>query len=189
GASSFVLGQSGAHVIGIEGRADSVRRAEYVRDQLGFKNVEFYVGNVMNRYLWHSVDAVFAAGILYHLDRPFQFLDLIGEFSRQGVFFCTHCAPENQEQFDRSNANVKKVLKNDLHAELFHDQLIEVMTYKEPADVQEIQENGKRRHPRSSVGTNISVWLTQEGLVKAMTTLDYRYHQKIQGNLETMRFR
>ncbi|MEO1174723.1 MAG: methyltransferase domain-containing protein, partial [Myxococcota bacterium] len=93
GSSTFLLAESGARVLGIEGRGDAVKRARVIRDALSFDHVDFLCGDVLDRSLWQEVDAVYAAGILYHLSEPFEFLELVNEYCRDYVYICTHFAP------------------------------------------------------------------------------------------------
>ncbi|MDK2970665.1 MAG: hypothetical protein PWP23_420 [Candidatus Sumerlaeota bacterium] len=93
-AIEFAL--KGAQVVGIEGRDVHVERANFVRQEMGLQNVEFYVDDVRNlsRAKHGTFDVVICAGILYHLEAPdlFEFLESIGEVCSRLAFFETHIA-------------------------------------------------------------------------------------------------
>src|SRR5262245_5624357 len=47
GTSTTAIARTGARVIGIEGRPQVVARAQYLRDRLGYSNMEFRTGSVL----------------------------------------------------------------------------------------------------------------------------------------------
>jgi 2-polyprenyl-3-methyl-5-hydroxy-6-metoxy-1,4-benzoquinol methylase len=81
-------------VLGIECRAESVARCELARDLMQLPDVRFVLGDVTTE-LAASVDTydiVFAAGILYHLDRPDEMLRAMRAKCTGFVLLDTHVA-------------------------------------------------------------------------------------------------
>ncbi len=78
GAQTFLLSrQPGVRrVLAIEGREANLRKARFVQELLGVKNVEFVQGNLEEVDLarYGKFDAVFCCGLLYHLPKPWEFL-------------------------------------------------------------------------------------------------------------------
>lgn len=78
GLYAIELAQHGAQVLGIEGRAANVAKAEFARQAWGLDTLRFVEDDVRNftaeRY--GRFDVVLCSGILYHLDAPdvFHFL-------------------------------------------------------------------------------------------------------------------
>jgi trans-aconitate methyltransferase len=175
GTSSFLLGQTGARILGIEGREDAVQRAEFVKRTLRFDHVEFRVGNVMEFSLWEEADAIYAAGILYHLEDPFGLLDALETHAKQAVYFCTHCAPANTTE---QKQPISQRLQESPVKTSFRGKPMNVAHFEEPDDIREVQESF-RRHPRSGLGNTVSVWLTQASLVQAMGAIGFRHHRRL----------
>jgi hypothetical protein len=92
-----------AKIIAIEGRADSVRRAQWVQQMLGIRNISVVQGNLetIDLHQYGPVDLVFCSGILYHLPRPWELLAQIGLVSRN-LFLSTHYSED-----DRADENVE----------------------------------------------------------------------------------
>ena len=81
-------------VLGLEVRDDNVARARLVAELLGRGNIEFAVEDLehvdLSRY--GRFDAVFCAGLLYHLVVPWRLLSEIGTVSDR-LFLDTHYWP------------------------------------------------------------------------------------------------
>jgi SAM-dependent methyltransferase len=78
-------------VVGLEGRPENVERAHLVAELLGRGNVEFAVENLetVDLAAYGRFDAVFCAGLLYHLERPWHLLEEIGRVTDR-LFLDTH---------------------------------------------------------------------------------------------------
>lgn len=92
GGQTFELAKKpGVSVIGIEGREENLGRASFIRELLGFDNVQLVLGDLEKEELdWLGpFDAVFCSGTLYHLPRPWE---LIARLSRvtSNLFIWTH---------------------------------------------------------------------------------------------------
>jgi len=78
GAHSFILAQRPGvkRVVALEGREANLRKARFVQEQLGIRNVEFAQANLENADLgvFGKFDAVFCCGLLYHLPEPWKLL-------------------------------------------------------------------------------------------------------------------
>ena len=78
--------RAGDHTTGIEARTPNMAKCEHVADRLNLPNLRFTRADV--RDLNEPYDAVFACGILYHLDEPVIFLHRLGESPP-----CSSCKP------------------------------------------------------------------------------------------------
>lgn len=85
GAHSLQLAQPASveRLVGLEGRDDNIARAELVAELLGRGNTEFHLADVDTAALepYGRFDAVFCAGLLYHLTRPWRLLGEIAKVS------------------------------------------------------------------------------------------------------------
>ena len=82
-------------VLGIEGRAANLARAQVVREILQVGNIDFVQANLETIELaqFGRFDAIYCCGLLYHLPEPWR---LTAQFRgiADGVFLWTHCSTE-----------------------------------------------------------------------------------------------
>ena len=90
----------GAETIGIEGRAVSVTKCEFVKNDLGLTNATFYQDDVRNlrREKYGSFDIVICSGILYHLkaEDAVRFLQSVAEVCNGILLIDTFIALSSQ---------------------------------------------------------------------------------------------
>ncbi len=81
-------------VIGLEAREDNLRRARFVKRIFGADSIEFHQCNLesFEPRSWPTCDAVFCAGVLYHLPRPWEFVPKLATLCRSYLFLVTHYA-------------------------------------------------------------------------------------------------
>lgn len=185
GTSTVAMGRTGARVIGIEGRPEVVRRAEYLRDRLGYSNVEFRTGSVLDASLWEQVDAVFVSGLIHHLREPFQLIELIGQYCSEFAYFCTHLAPRTEAE--RAGSHFAAVLR-DAGSKEFRGRALPGIWFSEGRDVRERQAS-RRRHPRAGIGNAYSWWLAEDSLVEALRSVGFGAHTRLYGNSHRLRYR
>ena len=78
GAHSFLLAEHPGvkRVVAVEGRTANLRKARFVQERLGIRNVEFLQANLEHTEVapFGKFDAVFCCGLLYHLPAPWNLL-------------------------------------------------------------------------------------------------------------------
>lgn len=95
GTYSFAFADAGYDVLGIEGRPTNLEKALATAAQRTGPSPRFEQEDVWNLPAFGMFDVVFAAGILYHLDRPVEFLRLLGSVTTRLAIVQTHfAAPE-----------------------------------------------------------------------------------------------
>lgn len=94
GTYSFAFADAGYDVTGIEGRSSNIDKAKATATERRPPNPRFEQDDVRNVSRYGSFDAVFAAGILYHLDRPVEFLRLLGSVTRLLILQTHFAAPQ-----------------------------------------------------------------------------------------------
>ncbi|MGD9897303.1 MAG: class I SAM-dependent methyltransferase [Candidatus Methylacidiphilaceae bacterium] len=82
-------------VVGLEGRGDNFARANFVKRIFGCRKCEFHQTDLE---VWQPApgeryDAVFCAGLLYHLVRPWELIDKVASCQPRLLFLDTHYAP------------------------------------------------------------------------------------------------
>jgi hypothetical protein len=104
GALSFQLAQRpGIHVTAIDSRRENLDRARYVQNLLGAADVTFLQADLETTPLasFGVFDAVFCSGLLYHLSKPWEFLDGVRAAGRR-FFLWTHYAYGDEIRDDRN---------------------------------------------------------------------------------------
>lgn len=94
GGMTFQLAQRpGSRVVGLDARRANLARARFVQEILGVENVNFLEADLEQTPLssFGQFDAVFCSGLLYHLSRPWEFLDGLRAAS-PCIFLWTHYA-------------------------------------------------------------------------------------------------
>ena len=79
GAMTVELARRATEVVGLEGRPQSVERAEFLKGLFAAENASFRVADIEEEDLtsYGAFDAVFCCGLLYHLARPRAFVERV----------------------------------------------------------------------------------------------------------------
>ena len=98
GGFTLAFAERGAELaLGIEAREISVRRCELARDLLGLSSAEFVQADIKDELTTReSFDVVFAAGILYHVADPAQFLVTMRDACSGVALIDTHVARDDE---------------------------------------------------------------------------------------------
>lgn len=175
GSTTFEISQMGSTAYGVEGREDGIRRANVLKDILGFERTHFAVGNVNDPSAYREVDGIFNAGILYHLDDPVACLERCTENARLYVYLDTGHAPRNEEERAKSKFAPKFGKTYRIN---YKGLELDAVDFEEP-NIPERQADGTRRGPRSAIGNSNSVWLSHASVVALMAELGFPYHETV----------
>jgi SAM-dependent methyltransferase len=176
GYFSIECALQGAEVVGIDGKLLNVRKCEFVRSVLGVERATFVQGDAMNltRESHGRFDAVLALGLLYHLEHPYTFLANMAGLCDGFAVIDTHVALEDQPE----------TLKKDWRPELsemqtftFGGRQYEGRLYREfpPATARDT----KDLSPTTSLENELSVWLTEESLVRMLHDVGFSGTEKV----------
>jgi len=185
GMSTLAIARTGARVIGIEGRPAVVARAQYLRDRLGYINAEFRTGDVLDGSLWEGADAVFASGLIHHLQQPLRLMELVGQHCSDLAYFCTHFAPRNDAQ---RTASFFSSMLHEPEAVDFRGRPVRGIRFAEGGDSRE-QSGRRRRHPRAGIGNTYSWWPSEEGFIDAMGLVGFPVARRLAVNDHRLRYR
>ena len=94
GGFTVAFARAGFQALGIEVRAQNFDKCEYVAEKLGLPNLRFVQDDVRNIEKHGPFDAVFCMGLLYHLDRPTEFLHTLARSTNRVLLLETHYATE-----------------------------------------------------------------------------------------------
>jgi SAM-dependent methyltransferase len=90
GGYTAAFARAGYLTTGIEARPLNMAKCELVAEALGLGNMRFVQDDARNLSRYEPFDAVFCCGLLYHLDKPAEFLRMLGRQARQLLIVQSH---------------------------------------------------------------------------------------------------
>src|SRR4051812_4524704 len=131
--------------LGIEVRDENFANCQLVKEGLSLSNLHFVKDDVWNIAAYGNFDVIFCGGILYHLDRPKQFLELLARSTSKVVLINTHFSTSNPiEKFSLSDLDWNEGLPG--------------RWFAEPSDP----------NPWASWGNSRSFWIQREHLIQTI---------------------
>jgi hypothetical protein len=163
GGFSLALAQRGMNVVGIEARYKNLEKTELLHQHFGLSNLEFLRDDVKNftagRY--GTFDVVLALGILYHLDRPVEWLRQVSEATEAILIIDSHYAPSDEAgiaRLDPRIAQLGPLRRIDDNGTAFHGR--EFFEFGPEAD--------REAQLWASYSNGSSFWLTKESLLRSV---------------------
>ena len=91
-----MLKRGARHGIGIEGRAENLAKAEFIKERLGIANCEFRLADVLTEeYESDPHDVVLLLGIIYHVENPIGLIRKAAAAAKRYLFVETQlCRPD-----------------------------------------------------------------------------------------------
>jgi SAM-dependent methyltransferase len=93
GGYALEFARMGLDAFGIEVRQSNFENCLEVKRRCGLQNLDFAKDDVWNLPKYGPFDVIFCCGLLYHLDRPRDFIRVMGSQARDAVIINTHYAP------------------------------------------------------------------------------------------------
>jgi SAM-dependent methyltransferase len=90
GGYAVEFARLGFRALGIDVRESNIEACRYVQSKVALPNLEFVCDDVWNIPSYGTFDAVFCCGLLYHLDRPREFLDILSRVTKRVLILQTH---------------------------------------------------------------------------------------------------
>lgn len=90
GGYAVEFARAGYDTVDIEARQSNIDNCNAVADAVQLPNLKFIHDDVRNLAEYGEFDAVFCCGLLYHLDEPTAFLNLLGKLTRRLLIIQTH---------------------------------------------------------------------------------------------------
>lgn len=175
GYFSFECALHGADVVGVDAKEINLKKCEFVRSVLGVRNVAFRLDDAMNvtRERYGPVDVVLALGLLYHLEDPFTFLSRLAEVCERFLVLDTLVA---LEQGPQTITDWKPTLSG-MRDFRFGERSYSGRLYRE---YEEGADEVERAFSTTASHTNdVSVWLTEESLVRLLSDVGFEQLEKI----------
>ena len=98
GGYSVEFARMGFQVLGLEVRDSNMAACRYVKDMTRLPNLEFVQDNVWNVKAHGTFDAMFCCGLIYHLDQPRRFLELLASVTTKLLILQTHFSTEDRNR-------------------------------------------------------------------------------------------
>ena len=93
GGYALEFARMGYDALGIEVRQSNIDNCREVKRRAGLPNLDFVKDDVWNIAAHGPFNVIYCCGLLYHLDRPRAFINLMGEQAQDAVIVNTHYAP------------------------------------------------------------------------------------------------
>ncbi|HTN37564.1 MAG TPA: methyltransferase domain-containing protein [Arachidicoccus sp.] len=90
---------------GFEAREENVANCNYLKEDLKLSNLNFVKDDVRNLANYGEFDIVLCYGLLYHLNDPVNFLNLLGKTTKKLLLLNTHFAPARDVRYDLGPIN------------------------------------------------------------------------------------
>jgi len=94
GGYTVELARAGFDALGIEVRQSNFENCQRVKAETNLPNLTFACDDVLNLAKYGVFDVVFCCGLLYHLDEPRKFLNLMAQVCQRVIISDTHVADE-----------------------------------------------------------------------------------------------
>jgi SAM-dependent methyltransferase len=92
GGYAVEFARMGFQSLGLEVRSENFAACRHVQERVALPNLDFVQDDAWNIGKYGPFDAIFCCGLLYHLDRPRKFVELLARTSRRLVILQTHFA-------------------------------------------------------------------------------------------------
>jgi 2-polyprenyl-3-methyl-5-hydroxy-6-metoxy-1,4-benzoquinol methylase len=90
GGYTVEFARLGFQALGLDVREANIEACRYVQSRVNLPQLEFVRDDVWNIEAYGAFDATFCCGLLYHLDRPREFLDLLARVTKRVLILHTH---------------------------------------------------------------------------------------------------
>lgn len=137
-----------AEALGVEVRASNFANCMFVKGRVDLPNLRFVQDDVWNLEKYGTFDVIFCGGILYHLDGPKRFIELMARAVRKAVIINTHFA------------TVAPIDAHDL-SEMDENEGLPGRWFKEPPDPDD-------NSNWASWGNSRSFWIQREYLIQTL---------------------
>ena len=105
GGYALEFAKLGFDTVGIEAREDNLVNCNFLKEDAGLDNLNFVKDDVRNIGNYGDFDIVLCYGLLYHLNDPVAFLNLLGKHTTKLLLLNTHFAPIRDFRYELGPIN------------------------------------------------------------------------------------
>jgi hypothetical protein len=98
GGYAVEFARMGFQVLGVEVREANIAACNYVKANTNLPNLEFIKDDARNIAKYGVFDVVFCCGLLYHLDKPKEFLNTLSAVTTKLVILQTHFSTDTKNK-------------------------------------------------------------------------------------------
>jgi len=159
GGYSVEFARMGFDVVGIEIRDNNFAACNFVKSKTKLPNLKFEQNDAWNLPSYGKFDVVFCAGLLYHMDTPKQFLEMISSVTSRMIILQTHFATTDDKinKFDLSPLCEHEGLRGRWYTEFADDAVF----------------NAREEARWASWDNRRSFWIQREFLLQAIRNVDF----------------
>jgi hypothetical protein len=110
GGFAVEFARMGFQVLGIEVREANIAACNYVKANTNLPNLEFVKDDARNIAKYGLFDVVFCSGLLYHLDKPKEFLNTLSAVTTKLLILQTHFSTDTRNNNHRWFGVARKLL-------------------------------------------------------------------------------
>ena len=110
GGFAVEFARMGFQVLGIEVREANIAACNYVKANTNLPNLEFIKDDARNIAKYGRFDVVFCKGLLYHLDKPKEFLNTLSAVTAKLLILQTHFSTDTKNKEHRWSGIARKLL-------------------------------------------------------------------------------
>lgn len=110
GGYAVEFARMGIQVLGVDVRESNILACNHVKSKTDLPNLEFVRDDALNIANHGTFDIVFCSGLLYHLDKPKDFLETLSTATKKLVILQTHFSTSDLCVRSRLPKLVRKVL-------------------------------------------------------------------------------
>jgi len=111
GGYAVEFARMGFPVLGIEVRDSNIAACNYVKSKTNLPNLQFVKDDALNIGNYGLFDVTFCCGLLYHFDKPKDFLERVSAATSKLVILQTHFSTNDSFKESRSPSWVQKLAK------------------------------------------------------------------------------
>jgi 2-polyprenyl-3-methyl-5-hydroxy-6-metoxy-1,4-benzoquinol methylase len=176
GYFSIECALQGATVLGVDGKLLNLRKCEFVRSVLGLDRATFVQRDAMEvtRESAGRFDAVLALGLLYHLENPATFLANVAGLCDGFAVIDTHIALEDQPETIKEDwrPELSELRTFNFGSGRYEGRLFREFPVGTSRKVKDVSTT-------ASLENELSVWLTEESLVRMLHDVGFSRTEKI----------
>ena len=178
GGYAVEFARLGFDTLGIEARKDNIEKCLYVKSNLNLPNLNFVKDDVRNLPNYGHFDITLCYGLLYHLNDPVNFLNIMSNCTNKMLVLNTHFAPEHDMRYNLgilNNRFIAPIQKRTKFLEYQKNYRLSKISKNEGYKgrwYKEWNENEKKEKIENmlwaSYNNNKSFWLCKKDLTKAL---------------------
>ncbi|WP_153797107.1 class I SAM-dependent methyltransferase [Foetidibacter luteolus] len=100
GGYTVEFARLGFQSLGIEARKENLSKCNYVKSNLSLPNLNFVQDDVRNLPDYGKFDIVLCYGLLYHLNDPVNFINIMSNCTNKLLLLNTHFSPEQDIRYN-----------------------------------------------------------------------------------------